>query len=44
VDFIVGYDGLSDKAYVYSWKEVRKQKVQITVDKSHLEKWEVFEV
>lgn len=38
-DYIIGYDLVSDVAYVWSWKEAVEHKTSITVTKSCAEAW-----
>lgn len=42
-DFVVGYDGHSDAAYVLSQPEVSEYAAAVTVSKSSLERWDKLE-
>lgn len=40
VDFVVGYDLRTDRAYVWSWDEVRKTRNMITISPDAEERWD----
>ena len=39
-DFLVGYDGFTDVAYVWSWDEVKDYASSIAISESSIERWD----
>jgi transcriptional regulator with XRE-family HTH domain len=43
-DFIVGYDLLTDTAYIYSFDELEQNKTIVTISDEHAERWDKLRV